>query len=261
MAGILFVPVAPFLVAAHMVRAGLVAVHTGEEHRVVVLVLLAIARQLVAVGFVRVHFHLLAVQGSSLFADDLSVLVAQNARRKCLAEEQRRLAVLLAVQVFGEREDFVRRVLVHGQLGRRADDNLREGRVADQNGEEAKEDVACKTCIDPFAEVEDQTCQHNGYDNADEPAVAGKRHTAQGNAQDEHNLLRAVGGLFPVHQEDADGKEDQYEEEVESGSGVEAEAQGVDKEQLGGAGQLDHTRNHSVQDEEDQQYRYDQGAQ
>ena len=178
----------------------------------------------ILVGLVVAGLDNLAVEGSTLLGDGGAVLVAHDARCKGLTEAERRLAILLTVQVLGEREDLVGRVLVHRQLSRRTDDDLCEGRVTHQDGEQTEQYVGGQSGVDAFAEEEKQSADDQRQEDADEPTLASKWQTAQDDACPKHTEEGGRRGALPVHHVDADGQEDQYEEEVNTRTCVVVEA-------------------------------------
>ena len=96
----------------------LLAIHAREEHIVVVFIFLPMASDFISIRIRRIVLDHLCIDWSALCYLCRTVLVAHDIRSKCLSKEQWALAILLAVQIFGERENLIRRILVHWQLCR-----------------------------------------------------------------------------------------------------------------------------------------------
>ena len=208
----------------------------------------------VTVGVVGTGLDHLGIDGRTLLDDGGTRGIALHVAGEGLAEEERVLAILLAVQILGEREDLVGRVLVHRQLGRRADDDLREGGVADEDGEQAHQDVAGQAGIEVLP-IEDDADKDSAEQDAEQPAVADEGHAAKDDACSKQRTQGAVGGGGLIGLPDAKGQQGQDEEEIEDGAGVEREAQHIDGKEFDLACQLDEAGDHAIEDEGDDEHR------
>ena len=219
--------VAPLLVAFHVIA--LLGVHAWEERGVVVFVGFLVSAHKVFIRVIRIGLDHLGIDGGTLLDNRSSTGIALHVAGKGLTEEKRVLAILLTVQILGEREDLIGRILVHRELSRRADDDLRKGGITDEDGEQAHQDVAGQTCVD-FLPIEDTCDESNGKDNAEQPAVADKWHTTKYDTCSKEDAQSAVGRVLLVALPNAKGKKCQDKEEIEDRTGIERESKAVDRQ-------------------------------
>ena len=140
----------PLFISLHM--ASLRRIHTREEHAELRHILIGrfIARDHIMI-FLAFHFRRRSILGMSLFFNrDAHISFHTQFNRSIigLSVEQRSVSVLLTVQVILEREDIIRRVLIHRCICIRANDQSSIAAIADEDNR--KHDY---TGIEPTPEI------------------------------------------------------------------------------------------------------------
>ena len=96
----------------------LLGIHTWEERSVIVFISPLVSAYEVLVGIIRIVLDHLGVDWGALLDNRSTARIALHVACKGLSEEERIFTILLAVQILGEREQLIGRVLVHRQLSR-----------------------------------------------------------------------------------------------------------------------------------------------
>ena len=113
---LLTLEVTPLLVTLDMIA--LLGIHAREERSVIVFVSLLVSAYEILVGIIRIVLDHLGVDWRALLDNRSTARIALHVACKSLSEEERIFTILLAVQILGEREQLIGRVLVHRQLSR-----------------------------------------------------------------------------------------------------------------------------------------------
>ena len=215
-------------------------VHTREEHVLCILVFVLGAHHEVGILLVGRSLVLALIYRGTLGGcrtTYITVLLKFNLRGICLTIEQGARAILLATEILAKGEDVLGRVLVHGWIGRRTDDDERIARIAYHEHEHAEERGVLDARVDKshtLALVVDDKPQDGEDDDADdhraptESIEGNAEHCHRGKEGDVLALLAAVVICLPYCPDD-----DAYKEcDVDNLTGVERATESVDEEQF-----------------------------
>ena len=250
----------PAVVALLLVRG----VHTGEEHLEVgsVLVLRVVLLKDILVGLAGVGLHHLGIAVGAV-VDDLAVLVHEaaeglqngiarlvdldvaddvavrtlilfpvNLLGDSLSVEQGTLAVLLAVEVGGQGEHVVGRVLVHGRVGARAYEQQGVRRISHEDDEDAEDDCVEHAHGDALAELPQPYCQSGEKQDGQPQRVAADEGDAREGYADKYRQLHHRYRALAVELAYCPDKDAHKEHGVNQHARVIGQVQTVDKQQL-----------------------------
>ena len=178
-------------------------------------------------------------------------LLLLHLRIERLAVDERVFAILLAVEVGGEVEYVVGRVLVHRRVGRRAYEDEGVAAVAYEDHRHAPSDEAEHAYGHRVEEIcPEEGGQHYEEDDAERYAVAYPEHTREGHGEEEGDAYHVGAALLlerieRPHEGGHDGAG------VDEGAGVEAHSAGVDEEELKLLCHLNEARHEAVKHEEE----------
>ncbi len=230
-------------------------VHAGEEHVLCVLIVALVAHDEVRV-FLCVGGFLLALIFGSALAEDGAAHVAINAelhlRGVGLSVEQRTVSILVAAEVFAQSEDVFGRVLVHGRVGRRTDDDDGIRGVANHEHEQAEQCGVLHAGRDGghtgyfAADYHPQQGQHHNADEECRPAIAVERDAEHAHRCQKRDVL-ARAALVLVCFVDGPNDDAHQQQQVDDDARVEGHAQRVDEEQLEPSAHGDDARHHAIE--------------
>ena len=237
----------------------LARVHTGEEHLelIHVHVRVLVARDHVFVALVGRSLGLGSILRVALLLDgDAHVALHLQFHRRVidLSVQQRRVAVLLAVQVIFQREHVVRRVLVHRRVGRAADDDGGVARVTDHQHRDHHGGGVQHSHRHFLALYHEDSHQGDDHQDTYPYALFDERDTRQGHRQHERNEGARVQRLMTVRGHDGPNEGDGSQNQVDAETRVERQVQRVHEEQLKPARQRRNARDHAVEDSSQYQH-------
>ena len=239
----------------------LFAVHTGEEHVLLIDIIRLVALNLVAVRFVGVLLFFPLIYGSALLADRHAVVAVgfeQDLTCVGLSIEQWSVAILFTAQVGSQGEDILWRVLVHRRISRAADDDDGIRTVAYHYHEHAEERGVHQSCGDHILSVtlplhsKVKQGEHDYTTKDALPAIAVEGDTQHAHTQqvgERHTRTALLFDGFP----DAPKHNANEQGDIDDDACVERHVEGVDEEEFEPSANLYDAGNDAVQDSCDEQ--------
>ena len=192
-----------------------------------------------------------------VLARAFGILLGDDLLGKGGAVEERTLAILLAVEVRGQGEDVVGRLLVHGRIGMGAYEQQRIRRVAHKDKEYTEDDYVEYTHRHLLAHPEEPHGQR-GHQQGGQPPRAYHGHTREHYRHQEAPLDGARRAL-PVERHDGPYKRGHQQAGVDEHAGVVRQAEAVDRKQLKALRGLDKAGHQAVEYQGHYHHRHAQG--
>ena len=245
-------------------------VHAWEEHILGILVGVLVAHDEVGVLLVRRGLFLLLIDGSALLHARLAILsihIEGHLRSVGLSVEQRTIAILVAAEIGPQREDILRRVLVHRGIGSRADHDDRIRGVADHEHQHAEQGRVLHASADELylflrarlaLKDEPQGNEHDDTDNHGRPSVAIEGNAQHGYRSQEGNVL-ADYALVLISLIDSPQDDGHQRYDIDDETRIEGHAQRVDEEQLEPSAHGDDAWHHAIEDGSHEHERHEEG--
>ena len=227
--------------------------HTREEHILSVFVLILIPYYEIRIRLIGRSLFLTLINRCS-FGKFIMRSVFRNSRLGgvSLSIKQRTVAILVAAEIVSEREDILRRVLVHRRIGRRTYHDDCVCRVTNHQHEHTQQHCVLYSCADDsftaFRNAQDnpQTAKNHSSDEERAPSETIKRNTKHTHRRTESDVLAqcAFASISLIYRPYYNADE---EYQIDYHARIEWHLECIDKEKLKPSTHSDNARNDAIE--------------